>query len=550
MLPQKRVCTVALAIFAGFAGSIPAALAADVAPSPSGQLDVDPVESGESELDGFPAIVDRYGPAVVNITARSGRKLPAVEPLDPVDPPVARFNSSPPVDQRTTGSVPGVMTGAGSGFIASADGVVLTTAQVVYHADDVTVTLTDHRVFAAKVLLVDAETDVAILKIDAAQLPVVTLGEASHVRIGEPVLAIGTTAAGSNIVTTGIVSAAPRTLSDGKGFALIQTAVPANLDNSGGPLFNRAGQVIGIDAQVHRGGDRYAGMTFAIPVDAANTLLKTLQSRQERPTGPTHNSLGLEVQDVSVGVAAALGLSTASGVLVNTVKPGSASAVAGIMPGDVIVQVDGRATGTSAAFSEAATKLRPGATTPVQLVRARQPVSVAVTVLDAGSAGSRQPDTGDGMDHLGQMSHALNVAGNGSPGTRALHPVLMAKEGQRPAARLDQYQVAVAQRIEQSNPSDVLHGNPQAMLRSVVVVAFVVDRNGHVLTSSVYRTNGDDEAENTALRSLRRSSPLPQPPAELLNGDGQLELFEDWLFNDDRKFQLRELTPPQAQTLN
>jgi TonB family protein len=482
------------------------------------------------------------------------------------------------------------MTGAGSGFIASADGVVLTTAQVVYHADDVTVTLTDHRVFAAKVLLVDAETDVAILKIDAAQLPVVTLGEASHVRIGEPVLAIGTTAAGSNIVTTGIVSAAPRTLSDGKGFALIQTAVPANLDNSGGPLFNRAGQVIGIDAQVHRGGDRYAGMTFAIPVDAANTLLKTLQGRQERPTGPTHNSLGLEVQDVIrliplgqhrvvptetaqhrqrvlhdsgavpvhdsrktvklVGVAAALGLSTASGVLVNTVKPGSASAVAGIMPGDVIVQVDGRATGTSAAFSEAATKLRPGATTPVQLVRARQPVSVAVTVLDAGSAGSRQPDTGDGMDHLGQMSHALNVAGNGSPGTRALHPVLMAKEGQRPAARLDQYQVAVAQRIEQSNPSDVLHGNPQAMLRSVVVVAFVVDRNGHVLTSSVYRTNGDDEAENTALRSLRRSSPLPQPPAELLNGDGQLELFEDWLFNDDRKFQLRELTPPQAQTLN
>ncbi|MEI6003563.1 TonB family protein, partial [Paraburkholderia bengalensis] len=114
----------------------------------------------------------------------------------------------------------------------------------------------------------------------------------------------------------------------------------------------------------------------------------------------------------------------------------------------------------------------------------------------------------------------------------------------------DQYQVAVAQRIEQNNPSDVLHGNPQAMLRSVVVVSFVVDRNGHVLTSSVYRTNGDDEAENTALRSLRRSSPLPRPPAELLNANGQLELFEDWLFNDDRKFQLRELTPPQAQTLN
>jgi protein TonB len=115
---------------------------------------------------------------------------------------------------------------------------------------------------------------------------------------------------------------------------------------------------------------------------------------------------------------------------------------------------------------------------------------------------------------------------------------------------LDQYRDAVAKRIIERNPSYVLHGKPQAMLRSLVVVSFTVDGNGQVVKSSVYRTNGDDEAESTALATLRRAAPLPQPPGKLLNSRGQLELFEDWLFNDDGKFQLRELAPPQAETLN
>ncbi|MGF6768887.1 protein TonB [Paraburkholderia sp. GAS199] len=115
---------------------------------------------------------------------------------------------------------------------------------------------------------------------------------------------------------------------------------------------------------------------------------------------------------------------------------------------------------------------------------------------------------------------------------------------------LDQYRSAVAKRIIDRNPSYVLRGTPQAMLRSLVVVSFTVDRNGQVLESSVYRTNGDDEAESTALATLRRASPLPQPPGKLLNGRGQLELFEDWLFNDNGKFQLREFASPQAQTID
>jgi protein TonB len=118
------------------------------------------------------------------------------------------------------------------------------------------------------------------------------------------------------------------------------------------------------------------------------------------------------------------------------------------------------------------------------------------------------------------------------------------------SATLDQYREAVAKRITERNPSYVLRGTPQAMLRSLVVVSFTVDRNGHVVESEVYRTNGDDEAESTALATLRRASPLPLPPGKLLNGRGQLELFEDWLFNDDGKFQLRELASPQAQTID
>jgi periplasmic protein TonB len=115
---------------------------------------------------------------------------------------------------------------------------------------------------------------------------------------------------------------------------------------------------------------------------------------------------------------------------------------------------------------------------------------------------------------------------------------------------LDQYRIAVAQRILDRNPSYILRGTPQAMLRSLVVVSFVVDRSGQIVASSVYRTNGDDEAESTALATLRRSAPLPLPPSKLLNGRGQVELFEDWLFNDNGKFQLRTFASPQAQTID
>jgi periplasmic protein TonB len=145
---------------------------------------------------------------------------------------------------------------------------------------------------------------------------------------------------------------------------------------------------------------------------------------------------------------------------------------------------------------------------------------------------------------------SLLVAGCNFTVTPASRPPAVVPPAAVNSTTLDQYRYAVAQRIEERNPSYVLHGTPQAMLRSLVVVAFTVDGDGQIVQSSVFRTNGDDEAESTALATLRRAAPLPQPPTRLLNTRGQLELFEDWLFNDNGKFQLRELASPQAQTLD
>jgi periplasmic protein TonB len=129
-------------------------------------------------------------------------------------------------------------------------------------------------------------------------------------------------------------------------------------------------------------------------------------------------------------------------------------------------------------------------------------------------------------------------------------PLLIIPPAAINSTTLDQYRTSVAQRIVDRNPSYILHGTPQAMLRSLVVVSFVVDRNGQIVKSSVYRTNGDDQAEATAISTLRRAAPLPAPPPRLLNSAGQIEMFEDWLFNDDGKFQLRTLASPQAQNFN
>ena len=233
-----------------------------------------PVVTG---LPDFRQLVQAYGPAVVNVSVRSnvqtGRKMRMPPGLDQDNPLFQYFGQPMQPDHP---AVP--MRGEGSGFIVSAEGVILTNAHVVDDAQKVTVKLTDRREFEAKVIGFDAKSDVAVLKIDAHDLPVVKLGDPRRLQVGEWVVAIGSPFGFENSVTAGIVSAKGRSLPDDNYVPFIQTDVAVNPGNSGGPLFNLRGEVVGINSQIYSRSGGYQGLSFAIPIDVAMNVGKQLQA--------------------------------------------------------------------------------------------------------------------------------------------------------------------------------------------------------------------------------------------------------------------------------
>ncbi|WP_205799830.1 trypsin-like peptidase domain-containing protein, partial [Burkholderia sp. Ac-20353] len=378
-------------VFAGCLSLQPAAIAASAAPPVAKEKRV--AQPGAAPVD-FPAIVERYGPAVVHISeaapADAQASAPAaatVSALDADDPLAAFFQRGVPQPPPTPDSAPRTLAGSGSGFIISADGVILTSAQVVDQATDLTVRLIDRREFKATVLTVDAQSDVAVLKIDATKLPVVRLGDSSKVRVGEPVITIGSPDGTGNTVTAGIVSATSHALPDGSPFPFFQTDIAVNPDNSGGPVFNRAGEVIGIAMQVYASADRYSSLTFAIPIGLAAKVRAQLQTQMQASRTPSGNALGVDVQDVGAGLAAAFGLPRAAGALVNAVEPSSPAAAVGIKPGDVILQLGGRSIGHSAELNDLAAALPAGSKVPLKLIRNRKPMTLMVTAGAGGAAG-------------------------------------------------------------------------------------------------------------------------------------------------------------------
>ncbi|CAB3752043.1 peptidase S1 and S6, chymotrypsin/Hap [Burkholderia sp. MSh2] len=384
----------------------------------------------------FPAIVDRYGPAVVTImTAAPDQQAggPSFTILDPDDPLAAFFrHGAPPPAQGpqppAPDTSPRAVSGSGSGFIVSADGLILTSAHVVDDATDVTVRLTDRREFKATVLAVDPQSDVAVLRVSATKLPFVRVGDSSKVRAGEPVMTIGAPDGSGNTVTAGIVSATSHRLPDGSAFPFFETDIAPNPDNSGGPVFNRAGDVIGIAVQVYTGADRYASTTFAIPIAFATKVRAQLQTQMQAqqaqaPGASSGNAIGVDVQDVGMGLAAAFGLPRPAGALVNGVAPGSPAAAAGVKPGDVIVKLGDKTIGRSAELNDLAAALPPGQKAPLRLIRNRAPVMLTITGADeaaggpgpaaAGPAAPKAaarsgPEAGDGSDRLGLTMHALS----------------------------------------------------------------------------------------------------------------------------------------------
>jgi len=284
----------------------------------------------------FPGITQRYGPAVVNISV-TGTKEASADMSDPLE----FFRQFQRGQRGQRGGqqehrVP--VRGMGSGFIVGADGIIMTNAHVVKDANEVVVKLTDRREFKAKVLGSDPKTDVAVLKINASNLPVVTLGSVDSLRVGEWVLAIGAPFGFENTVTAGVVSAKGRSLPDDSAVPFIQTDVAVNPGNSGGPLFNARGEVVGINSQIYSQSGGYQGVSFAIPIDLATKIKDQIVAHGT----VEHAKLGVAVQEVNQSLAESFGLDRPEGALVANVEKGSAADKAGLQPGDVIRSANGK----------------------------------------------------------------------------------------------------------------------------------------------------------------------------------------------------------------
>lgn len=319
-------------------------------------------------LPDFSELAERQGPAVVNISTTQvvrgqGQAMPF--PFDENDPAFEFFKRFIP---RLPGQgVPREFENKslGSGFIISGDGYILTNAHVVDGADEVTVRLTDKREFKARIVGADKRTDVALIKIEAAGLPAVRLGDPAQLRPGEWVVAIGSPFGFDNSVTAGIVSAKGRSLPQENYVPFIQTDVAINPGNSGGPLFNLRGEVVGINSQIYSRSGGYMGVSFAIPIDVAMEI-----QQQLRATGKvSRGRLGVVIQEVSKELADSLGLARAMGAVVNSVEKGGPAEKAGLEPGDVILKFDGKAINASADLPRLVGATRPGTRSMLQVWR-------------------------------------------------------------------------------------------------------------------------------------------------------------------------------------
>ncbi|MFA7269310.1 MAG: DegQ family serine endoprotease [Sterolibacterium sp.] len=342
-------------------------------------------------LPDFSEIAAQQGPAVVNIsvsgTVKTGglRGSPNMDPNDPFYDFFRRFQGPSP-----HGNVP--THGLGSGFIVSPDGVVLTNAHVVANADEVLVKLTDKREFKAKVVGLDKLSDVAVLKIDANNLPTVKVGDPQQSRVGEWVVAIGSPFGFENSVTAGIVSAKSRTLPDEGYVPFLQTDVAINPGNSGGPLFNMNGEVIGINSQIYSRSGGYQGLSFAIPIDVAMKVERQLIEHGKVSRG----RLGVMIQEVNQDLADSFGLDKPAGALVSSVEKGGPAEKAGIEPGDVILKFNGKAIARSAELPPLVTELAPGTAATLVIWRKGKTRDISMKVGELKTAEARvMPDEND-----------------------------------------------------------------------------------------------------------------------------------------------------------
>ncbi|HQY27444.1 MAG TPA: Do family serine endopeptidase, partial [Burkholderiaceae bacterium] len=267
-------------------------------------------------------------------------------------------------------------------FIISADGLILTNAHVVRDARNVTVKLADRREFEASVLGVDPATDVAVLRIQADNLPAVQLGEPSQLAVGDYVLAIGSPFGFEQSATSGIVSAKGRSLPGDTYVPFIQTDVAVNPGNSGGPLFDARGRVVGINSQIYSRTGGYQGLSFAIPIDVAVRVKDQILA-----TGSVrHARLGVTVQELNQGLAESFKLDSPSGALISSVAPGSAAEKAGLRPGDVVLSLNGERIERSGDLAAMVGESRPGDRVSLEVVRQGQRQQMTAVLAELPTA--------------------------------------------------------------------------------------------------------------------------------------------------------------------
>ena len=350
---------------------------------------------------GYREIVQAYGPAVVGITTAGTRKADVDD--EPDDVP-QRFRGMPGMPfGGPRGDAP--FRGQGSGFIISTDGLILTNAHVVRGASEVTVKLSDRREFRAKVLGADSATDVAVLKVDAQDLPAVAFGDAKQVQVGDPVLAIGSPFGFEQTATQGIVSAKARSLPGDSNVPFIQTDAAVNPGNSGGPLFDANGRVIGINSQIYSRSGGFQGLAFAIPIDVALNVKDQIVAHGR----VEHARLGVTLQDLNQGLAETFGLKAPDGAIVSSVANGTAAAKAELKPGDVITMIDGEPVRASGDVSSRVGMAKPGQKIKLSVWRDKANVDVDV-MLGAAEGTMRQAASEAPTGRLGLALRPLSEA--------------------------------------------------------------------------------------------------------------------------------------------
>jgi serine protease Do len=367
-----------------------------------------PIPMAQGTVPNYRAIVKQAGPAVVGVTVEGTHKATAEDlglpPGAENDPFFQFFRGLPGFQGRGRGGSPSMpFRGQGSGFIISADGLILTNAHVVREAKDVTVKLSDRREFSAKVLGSDPATDIAVLKINAKDLPIVRLGDPNQLEVGDPVLAIGSPFGFEQTATQGIVSAKGRSLPGDAVVPFIQTDAAVNPGNSGGPLFDGNGSVVGINAQIYSQSGGYQGLAFAIPINVALKVKDQIVATGKA----SHGRLGVTVQELNQSLAESFGLARPDGALVANVAPGSAAASAGLKTGDVITQVNGEPITRSGNLSSVIGMSAPGEKVKLKVWRDRAWRDVEVTLgnADAAKPVAKNDDEAKG----GQLGLALRA---------------------------------------------------------------------------------------------------------------------------------------------